>query len=608
MDIIPVLVDSRPAYLGGASLLAAPVGTGTLYALVRDGLAPLRRAPIVISNEPLSPDYLASLQVAAPDAAVHHVSAMAALVESYEPSDCLLLVNPGAISAAADCFEPLLDGAVDHRLANHIVLSDTHASHALERVLLDRDNRVTRIDRVYPGVTDIRTREVLASLVPIHALRSLTWSDRPLTLPGLRAELVAHGLPGRDMPVSHAAPRLASADGLLHLNEQVLVHADGDAPSDFREHAENVLVGPDVAIHPTARLHGPLVLHRNVNIDENAVLFGPAVLCAGVQVGRDALVGHSVLLPGMCVAPHSATLYQVGSVDARGAEEASAEIEMPLLRRGRAGRRTSEPRTPGLYPPVKRAIDFTVALIGLILLLPLMLIIALAIKLTSRGPVFFGHAREGRGGRVFRCWKFRTMIDGAHLLQRQMYSENHVDGPQFKIADDRRVTGLGHILRSTNIDELPQLFNVLRGEMSLIGPRPSPFRENQICVPWREARLSVRPGITGLWQICRHDRDAGDFHQWIYYDTLYVRHLSFMTDLRILLATILTLGGRFSVPLRTIISDKRTREADTPLQLPIEEVVRLPDLGEPSRGPADDARSVAAAHRHARPAIAARGA
>ena len=111
----------------------------------------------------------------------------------------------------------------------------------------------------------------------------------------------------------------------------------------------------------------------------------------------------------------------------------------------------------------------------------------------------------------------------------------------------------------TNIDELPQLLNVLRGDMSLIGPRPSPFRENQICVPWRNARLSVRPGITGLWQVCRHDRSAGDFHQWIYFDMLYARHVSYWLDFRILAATFLTFAGRWSVPLHWMIPARKLR-------------------------------------------------
>jgi lipopolysaccharide/colanic/teichoic acid biosynthesis glycosyltransferase len=146
------------------------------------------------------------------------------------------------------------------------------------------------------------------------------------------------------------------------------------------------------------------------------------------------------------------------------------------------------------------------------------------------------------------------MVTGADVQQRRLARMNQMDGPQFKMDRDPRRTRMGRLLTVTNLDELPQLWNVLVGQMSLVGPRPSPFRENQICVPWREGRLSVRPGITGLWQICRHDRHKGDFHQWIYYDLLYVRNTSLLVDLKIVLATIVTLGGKWSVPLDWILA------------------------------------------------------
>jgi lipopolysaccharide/colanic/teichoic acid biosynthesis glycosyltransferase len=144
-----------------------------------------------------------------------------------------------------------------------------------------------------------------------------------------------------------------------------------------------------------------------------------------------------------------------------------------------------------------------------------------------------------------------------------------VDGPQFKIDSDPRITRVGQILRKTNIDELPQLFNVLAGKMSLIGPRPSPFRENQICIPWRQARLSVRPGITGLWQICRSNRALGDFHQWIYYDMLYVRHMSPALDLKILAATLITFGGRWGMPVTWLIPARRLYRQTRPWMVPM---------------------------------------
>jgi lipopolysaccharide/colanic/teichoic acid biosynthesis glycosyltransferase len=184
--------------------------------------------------------------------------------------------------------------------------------------------------------------------------------------------------------------------------------------------------------------------------------------------------------------------------------------------------------------------------------------------------VFYAELRETIGGRLFRCWKFRTMRIGADAEQRRLADKNQMDGPQFKIHADPRITRLGRWLRKVSIDELPQLYNVLIGDMSLVGPRPSPFRENQICVPWRQARLSVRAGITGLWQVCREDRRKGDFHQWINYDVMYVRHLSFMVDLRIVIATVITGGGAGRVPASWVI-----RNTETPASPPSASRARL---------------------------------
>jgi lipopolysaccharide/colanic/teichoic acid biosynthesis glycosyltransferase len=162
----------------------------------------------------------------------------------------------------------------------------------------------------------------------------------------------------------------------------------------------------------------------------------------------------------------------------------------------------------------------------------------LLIKLTSRGPILFGHKRQGLDGREFRCWKFRSMRVGADKLQDALRKLNEVDGPQFKIAADPRITPIGKFLRRSNLDELPQLLNVLRGTMSLVGPRPSPDNENQMCPAWRRARLSVKPGITGLWQVLRLRNDPlADFQEWIYYDVEYARHRSIWLDLQILLYT-----------------------------------------------------------------------
>lgn len=191
-----------------------------------------------------------------------------------------------------------------------------------------------------------------------------------------------------------------------------------------------------------------------------------------------------------------------------------------------------------LYRSSKRAIDLVASALGLVVLSPFLVLVAFMVKLTSPGPVLFAHRRQGLRGTEFRCFKFRSMRKDAIALQAKLRSHNEVDGPQFKIGNDPRVTRIGPWLRRYNIDELPQLFNVLLGHMSLVGPRPSPDEENQLCPAWRRTRLSVRPGITGLWQVLRlRGRDTSDFQEWIYYDVEYARHRSLWLDLQLLLYT-----------------------------------------------------------------------
>jgi len=197
-----------------------------------------------------------------------------------------------------------------------------------------------------------------------------------------------------------------------------------------------------------------------------------------------------------------------------------------------------EPGGDHLYQFLKRTIDLMAAGLGLLVLSPALLTVALLVKFTSPGPVFYGHRRQGLGGKEFRCLKFRSMRQDAESLQANLQSRNEVDGPQFKIGKDPRVTRLGPWLRRYNVDELPQLINVFLGQMSLVGPRPSPDNENQLCPAWRRTRLSVRPGITGLWQVLRlRDPGSSDFQEWIYYDVEYARHRSLWLDFQILLHT-----------------------------------------------------------------------
>jgi lipopolysaccharide/colanic/teichoic acid biosynthesis glycosyltransferase len=191
-------------------------------------------------------------------------------------------------------------------------------------------------------------------------------------------------------------------------------------------------------------------------------------------------------------------------------------------------------------PRWKRAMDVFGACVALVLFSPIMLMAALAVRLTSRGPVLFKQRRAGLGGRPFTMYKFRTMVQGAEHRRAELMHHNEAAGSVFKIKDDPRVTPVGRVLRKFSIDEMPQLWNVLKGEMSLVGPRPLPLneipcgaglcrKEGHLC------RLSVHPGLTCYWQVM--GRSNLDLARWIELDERYVRERSFWTDVAILLRT-----------------------------------------------------------------------
>ncbi len=185
----------------------------------------------------------------------------------------------------------------------------------------------------------------------------------------------------------------------------------------------------------------------------------------------------------------------------------------------------------------KRTMDVFLASTLLLLALPVMFIAAIAIKLTSRGPVFFVQDRIGYNKRIFPLYKFRTMVSDAEKEQKKLEALNEMDGPVFKIKNDPRITRVGGWLRRTSLDELPQLYNVLRGHMSLVGPRPLPVRDyNGFRKDWQRRRFSVRPGLTCLWQI--NGRNHTSFEHWMKLDMKYIDNWTLLGDMKILLQTI----------------------------------------------------------------------
>lgn len=186
-------------------------------------------------------------------------------------------------------------------------------------------------------------------------------------------------------------------------------------------------------------------------------------------------------------------------------------------------------------PVWKRAIDIAGSGAGLLILSPLFLGAALGIKLTSKGPIFFRQIREGKNGQQFGILKFRTMVTDAEARQVELRALSEQDGPAFKLRDDPRITKIGKYLRKSCIDELPQLVNVLTGEMSLVGPRPLPVHESLECVAWQRARLTVLPGLTCTWQAYA-DRDT-KFADWMRMDLEYIEERSLWNDLKLIFDT-----------------------------------------------------------------------
>jgi exopolysaccharide biosynthesis polyprenyl glycosylphosphotransferase len=196
---------------------------------------------------------------------------------------------------------------------------------------------------------------------------------------------------------------------------------------------------------------------------------------------------------------------------------------------------TSTPSDP-FATGLKRCIDVVGGLAGLALLSPLLLVAALAVKLTSPGPVFYHQERVGLNGRRFRLFKFRSMVADADARREGLQAHNEASGPVFKMADDPRVTSVGRWIRRFSIDELPQLYNVLRGEMSLVGPRPPLPAEVEQYERWQRRRLSMKPGLTCLWQV--NGRSEVDFESWMKLDMEYIDSWSLGLDLKILFKTI----------------------------------------------------------------------
>lgn len=323
-----------------------------------------------------------------------------------------------------------------------------------------------------------------------------------------------------DLAGALRAARAAADRGRLARAHERARLWDDHTPSErahFLEMLQQRWRGAARAIPDTVEIRPGVVAHKTASVDPGACIMGPVWIGANVHILADAAI----------VGPHI-----------------EPDVTVPIATSARGAAVSPVPRAAFTGIPhhrhpsdaAKRLFDIVFSLFALLITAPLYPVVLALIFIEDGRPFFFIHRRQSRGGREFGCIKFRTMFKDAEARKTELMKENH--GPQFFMSNDPRVLPVGKFLRKLQLDELPQFVNVLMGDMSVVGPRPSPDAENQCCPPWREARLSVRPGITGLWQVRRTREPQIDFQEWIRYDLEYVRKRSLWLDIKIIAMTV----------------------------------------------------------------------
>lgn len=369
-----------------------------------------------------------------------------------------------------------------------------------ERVRSTPDGRFERVERSYRQRTRATGRAWLTASV--RAARAWAASS--------------------DAKAGHSSVfKAIGRDGVVPMScRGLLFEAGSDDEPDFLDALLHFWTRPDAVIDGIYEFQPGVWVHEQARVERGVRVVPPLWVGAGTRLRTGSVaVGPRMLAdrPGL-------------SISQRPVEW--ADLRLPRFRvlpkwRRRRWRRVS-----------KRLFDIGFSLCVLAATAPLYPIIMLLIMLEDGRPAFFAHTRQTIKGREFPCYKFRTMCRDADKMKAELEALNACDGPQFYIEDDPRLLKVGKVLRKFQLDELPQFWNVFRGHMSVVGPRPSPDKENQFCPAWREARLSVRPGVTGLWQVRRTRAPETDFQEWIRYDLEYVRIDNWRLDIWIIFETI----------------------------------------------------------------------
>jgi len=450
-----------------------------------------------------------------------------------------------------------LDAVLDFHVKKKSVLTiavQRTRQISLEGIRCSEDGMVEDIMRIHPS----RRRS------SVETIGVYVFSPRALDYIGARSyfdikEQLVPALRQASLPVyayetKQFCKALHTVKNYFDLQRTLLLsHPENVSREDMTMIADGIWVGKKVTISPTAYLIGPVVIGSNSSIEPNTQIIGPAVIGQRCVVETGAVVRESILWDDVVMESGSRAQFSIILEGLRVTSGESfsntvivdeAEVEDASLMASDHVFHGMTSLNPSLllgqkrpwYLFLKRFMDITISAVGFVTMLPVLLVIALAVKLDSTGPVLFRQKRCGKGGYDFRMLKFRTMVPGAESQQETLTACKDTDGPMFKLAADPRATRVGAFLRRTSLDELPQLINVLIGEMSLVGPRPLVMDEMKCSPSWREIRLRVKPGMTGLWQVS--GRSEGHFHDWIRHDVHYVMNQSIWLDLKILFKTV----------------------------------------------------------------------
>lgn len=439
----------------------------------------------------------------------------------------------------------------------------------LDRVGLDSDGRVQRYSNIHeslekrsflrPAGLYLMQPEVLEFVEPGRYVdfheQLLDWLNED-------------GFPVRGYIPERPIKRFGNAYQYVNLNRELMLQwwseLDWAKMSPADVHA-GVRIGSGSEVAESAVIVGPVTIGQKCVIEEHARIIGPALICDDTTIGKGSLVRDSIVwrecrIGAGAIVEHSLVTERceikpggrlLGALVGAGGSSIGNLVRNiepgdygSISDRGNLFNASATSRSDSkvLYLAIKRALDVAVPIMALPVLAPVLILTAIAVKLDSPGPVIFQQVRCGKNGREFSLYKFRTMVVNAEELYEKYMAQNEARGPMLKIDRDPRTTRIGHFLRKTSLDELPQLWNVLRGDMTLIGPRPLAMREMVWCPRWRDMRLRVKPGLSGMWQVS--SREEFSFDGWIKHDITYVQQQSLWLDLKILLKTLKVIWRR----------------------------------------------------------------